>query len=102
MQQRLGFERCYQLDMIGPMGDDQVRMASSAKGTSWPIITNGFPIVSNVVELPESLRASIDRVDINEDMELEGFYFRLWSFQSAFLDRYAAEQVEANNEQPAA
>lgn len=94
LAQRLGFDHYYQLDLIVPLGKEQVRLAASPQDKSGPLLANGFPVVCNVVELPPALRGLAERADVNEDIVCDAFYYRLWSFQSGFLDRYSAEQLD--------
>lgn len=92
LEERFGFDRYYQLDMVIGLGNQEVRLAKGPDDKEAPVVKNAFPLVCCVKELPKSLLAVVERREINEDVEFEAFYFRLWSFQSAMLNRFAVEQ----------
>jgi len=92
LQERFGIDRYYQLDLVVGLGNQEVRLAKGPNDTDAPVLSGGFPLVVCVRELPKSLAEFANRKEINEDVELEGFYFRLWSFQSGMLNKFAVDK----------
>lgn len=102
LKDRFDIDHYYELDVILPLGDQEVRLARDAKDKEGPVLANGFPVVCCVLEVPESLQNVGDREDLNEDMQIDAFLFRLWSYQSQFLDEFerARQAKESGNENP--
>ncbi|MFO0904577.1 MAG: hypothetical protein U0939_16350 [Pirellulales bacterium] len=92
LKDRFGIDHYYQIDVMVPLGDRAVRIARDKQDPSGPLIDSTFPVVCCVLELPERLRNVTDREDLNEDMVLDAFHLRLWSYQSQFLDKFDREQ----------
>ena len=105
---RYGIDHYYEVDLMIPLGNREVRLPRNAQDKEAPVITNSFPVVCCVLDVPERLRALAENATVNEDMTITGFNFRLWSYQSAFLNdasrapgaTVTPEQQKARRRQP--
>ncbi|HND56165.1 MAG TPA: hypothetical protein PLV92_27300, partial [Pirellulaceae bacterium] len=96
LKERFGVDGYYEIEVMAPLGDQEVRLPRGPDDKDPPVITVAFPIVCCVLDVPERLRNVADREDLNEDMILQGFNFRLWSYQSQFLDDFSRQRDGEN------
>jgi len=82
------------LDVMVPLGDSEVRLASAKGDKSGPVFNIAFPVICCVLDVPEWLKQLGERGEMNEDMTFDAFNVRLWSYQSPFLDQFEREQAE--------
>lgn len=92
VKDRFGVDHYYQVDVMVPLGDQEVRVPRDKNDKTGPVFSVAFPVICCVLEVPERLQATSDREDLNEDMTFDAFNVRLWSYQSAFLDQFEREQ----------
>lgn len=100
IKDRFGIDHYYQVDVMVPLGDREVRVPRDKRDKTGPVIDVAFPVICCVLELPERLQLMSERTDLNEDMTFDAFNVRLWSYQSQFLDQW--EQEERGGANPAA
>ncbi|MFM8252205.1 MAG: hypothetical protein ACKOBW_11465, partial [Planctomycetota bacterium] len=89
IQDRYGLDHYYEVDLMVPLGNREIRLPRNAQDKEAPVISNSFPVVCCVLDVPPRLRELAENASINEDMTIIGFNFRLWSYQSAFLNNAA-------------
>lgn len=94
IKDRFGISHYYQLDVMVPLGDSEVRLASAKGDKSGPVFNIAFPVICCVLDVPERLKQLGERGEMNEDMTFDAFNVRLWSYQSPFLDQFEREQAE--------
>ncbi|MFM7073990.1 MAG: hypothetical protein ACKO38_19560, partial [Planctomycetota bacterium] len=94
IKDRFGIGHYYQLDVMVPLGDSEVRLSSGKGDKSGPVFNIAFPVICCVLDVPERLKQLGERGDMNEDMTFDAFNVRLWSYQSPFLDQFEREQSE--------
>jgi hypothetical protein len=94
IKDRFGIGHYYQLDVMVPLGDSEVRLSSGKGDKSGPVFNVAFPVICCVLDVPERLKQLGERGDMNEDMTFDAFNVRLWSYQSPFLDQFEREQAE--------
>ncbi len=98
-----GADHYWQLDCIGDLGNAVVKIDN---GTANPaVFENRFPISVVVRELPQFLRkaatstasqndraelsaAQIDTALVSTKILVEGFYYRLWSYENQFMKEH--------------
>ncbi|MFO0817321.1 MAG: hypothetical protein U1A77_05235 [Pirellulales bacterium] len=100
IKDRFGIDHYYQVDVMVPLGDSEVRVPRDKKDKTGPVINVAFPVICCVLELPERLQLMSERTDLNEDMTFDAFNVRLWSYQSQFLDQWEQEQRSAEEAAP--
>lgn len=101
IKDRFGISHYYQLDVMVPLGDSEVRLASAKGDKSGPVFNIAFPVICCVLDVPERLKQLGERGEMNEDMTFDAFNVRLWSYQSPFLDQFEREQAERAAASPA-
>jgi hypothetical protein len=94
IKDRFGIGHYYQLDVMVPLGDSEVRLSSGKGDKSGPVFNIAFPVICCVLDVPERLKQLGEQGDMNEDMTFDAFNVRLWSYQSPFLDQFEREQAE--------
>ena len=78
----LGFETYYELDMFVPLGDQKIVVRTSSDSTLE--YEQRFPVTACLPSLPAGMTAS----DIEDKLvQLDGFFYRFWKYQSEFTDR---------------
>ena len=92
----LGSDHYFQIDAMGNLGDTIVRIERPEGETGDPIqFENTYPVSLVAVDLPAFLSARVREQEggdavaamISVPMQIEGFFFRLWSYESDFMDR---------------
>ncbi|MEY4177654.1 MAG: hypothetical protein RLY70_1228 [Planctomycetota bacterium] len=94
IKDRFGIGHYYQLDVMVPLGDAEVRLSSGKGDKSGPVFNIAFPVICCVLDVPERLKQLGERGEMNEDMTFDAFNVRLWSYQSPFLDQFERDQAE--------
>lgn len=85
--ERLGLETYYQLDVFVPI-ERPIRLV--AKGKEPIVFENQYPVTVCVPSLPKSLQG---KTDVSIDIEVNGFFFKLWSYYSV-ASRQAGSQKQ--------
>ena len=95
-QEQLGSDHYFQIDSMGNLGEVVVQIERPHGETGDPIrFENDYPVSLVVAELPKFLSDRIAEQDgddavvsmISVPIQLHGFFFRLWSYSSDFMDR---------------
>jgi hypothetical protein len=95
-QQQLGSDHYFQIDAMGDLGDVVVQIQRKPGEAGDPIrFENTYPVSLVVASLPEFLAQQIRQQEggdaavsmIAVPIRVSGFFFRLWSYESDFMDR---------------
>lgn len=89
IQQRFGIDHYYQIDVFVPLGDHEVRVGKNKGDQEGPVFRNAYPVTCCVLNLPPDLPAE---QDISQEIELAGFYFKLWAYKTEFVSAYDEQQ----------
>ena len=102
MQQRLGSDHYWQLDLSIPIGKHRIRVKTNDADQDGIIFQNRFPLQVCVSHLPLELQKAMDElrqgVDerklLREKVTVQGVFFKLWSYQSALTMRDGPEREQ--------
>jgi hypothetical protein len=99
-QKEIGSDHYFQIDANGDLGGTVIRVprpeASEGDDVGDPILFDGtYPVSLAMTELPGFLRDAIRQQEgadavtamISRPVQMEGFFFRLWSYSSDFMQR---------------
>jgi hypothetical protein len=99
---QLGSDHYFQIDTVGDLGNVVVRIepASDDTGDDPAIFENRYPVSIVMRELPEFLKKAIrvheggDAVvsDVNMRVQVNGFFFRLWSYETDYMKQFGDEK----------
>jgi hypothetical protein len=92
IRDRYGIDHYYQLDVLVPLGDQRIEFQNRQGQTEGPVYQNSFPYTFCVAQLPEAWREFVGRERMNERMAARGFFFKLWSYPSAYVTAYDVNQ----------
>jgi len=79
IKERFHIDHYYQLDCFLPLGERRLRLGDSPE--DYVEYNNGFPSTLCVLELPPDLSPS---ENIREEIRVEAFFFKTWSFRSEY------------------
>ena len=100
---KLGGDSYWQLDCVGDLGNVVVKIDNGTKDPA--VFENRYPVSIVVRDLPEFLQQQAqsgigakgtkplqaDQVDtamVSTQIVVDGFYYRLWSYESRFMDQH--------------
>ncbi len=100
---KVGSDSYWQLDCIGDLGNVVVKIDSGTKDPA--VFENRYPVSVVVRDLPEFLKQQaqsgnavqdtkplladqIDTAMVSTQIAVDGFYYRLWSYESRFMDQH--------------
>ncbi len=95
-QQQLGSDHYFQIDAMGDLGDVVMQIERKPGEAGEPIrFENTYPVSLVSLTLPEFLTHQIRQQEggdaavsmIAVPIRVNGFFFRLWSYESDFMDR---------------
>ncbi len=101
-QRQLGSDHYFQIDTFGDLGNVIVKIEPSEKDPeSEPaVFENRYPVSIVMLKLPEFLKSAI-RVreggeavvsDVRVSVQVEGFFFRLWSYETDYAKQFGSER----------
>jgi hypothetical protein len=90
IQSRFGLDHYYEIELSLPLGDVVLRLGDDATGEKNPIYDQYFPGTLHVRHLPPGL--SIGE-KLSQPIEANAVFYRLWSFRSAYMDKYNGLQA---------
>ncbi len=91
VQQRFGIQHYYQIDLLLPLGDQEVRLADSPQQGESPVFRNTYPVHLCVLELPPGLPAD---PEVNQEMRVTGFYFKLWAYATDYVQSFGPDRQQ--------
>ena len=92
IQQRLGINHYYQIDLFVPLGKKQVvRLGRSDNAQQSPTFANSFPVTACVRELPPGLA---EGDDLRQEIRIPAVYFKLWAYRSQFVSSFDQRQLQ--------
>ena len=101
-QRQLGRDHYFQVDTIGDLGNVVVKIEPIEKNSEDKpaIFENRYPVSIVMLELPEFLKTAIqiheggDAVvsDIRAQVQVDGFFFRLWSYETDYMKQFGDEK----------
>ncbi len=95
-QEQLGSDHYFQIDAMGDLGNVVVQIERPEGTSGEPIrFENTYPVSLVIADLPESLANRIRQQEggdavvsmISVPIRVNGFFFRLWSYSTDFMDR---------------
>ena len=97
---QIGQDHYYQIDAIGDLGNVEVRIDGAAAEEEPVRFRNRYPVTTVTPKLPgfleNEIAASSDRetvvASVSVPVDVDGFFFRLWSYESDFMTRRGGEQ----------
>ncbi|NND97450.1 MAG: hypothetical protein HKN47_09010, partial [Pirellulaceae bacterium] len=98
-QKQLGSDHYFQIDANGDLGNVVVQIARPDGETGEPVRFEGmYPVSLVMKELPGFLSKAIQEQEggdavvalISKPIQVEGFFFRLWSYSSDYMERQNA------------
>jgi hypothetical protein len=89
IRERFGIEHYYQVDIFMPLGDLEIRLGGQSDGESAPVYRNNYPVTICTLEVPDVLLAD---QDINENVDVAGFFFKLWAYKTDFVSAHDQRQ----------
>ena len=91
LREQLGIDHYFQIDAFLPLDDQVVHLQKSPDDVSAPVFANSFPLTLCVAQLPEEMK---EGERLSERIIAVGFYFRLWSYDSQFLEDYGGDRQQ--------
>ncbi|WP_233214527.1 LapA family protein [Rhodopirellula bahusiensis] len=87
----VGSDHYYQIDAIGDLGNVQLKIATEDGGVV--TMENRYPVTLVAAELPAFLadEKALSRT-ISKPVRVEGFFYRLWSYESDFMASHGGKQ----------
>jgi hypothetical protein len=92
IRDRFGIDHYYQLDVLVPLGDQRIEFQNKQGKAEGPVYQNSFPFTFCVAQLPEPWLEFVGKDRMNERMATPGFFFKLWSYPSAYVAAYDTNQ----------
>ncbi len=92
IRDRFGIDAYFQLDVLVPLGDQRIEFQNKLGKSDGPVYQNSFPFTFCVAELPDAWQEFVGKDRMNEPMATRGFFFKLWSYPSAYVAAYDANQ----------
>ena len=89
VQQRLGIDHYFQIDMFVPLGNQVVRLGRADEGET-PTFSNTYPVTVCVRTLPDELSVGQQR----QEMRIPAVFFKLWAYRSQFVSSYDTRQLQ--------
>jgi hypothetical protein len=99
LRERFGLERYYQIDGFVPLGEQVVRLGGQEGGRGGPVFANHFPATFCVRRLPPEMARLVDAAsrngsDLNESIQVAGYFFKLWAHQSEYVSSFDKEELQ--------
>ena len=92
IQQRLGIDHYYQIDLFVPLGKKQVvRLGHTDTAQESPTFANSYPVTACVRSLPPGLRAG---ENLRQEIRISAIYFKLWAYHSQFVSSFDQRQLQ--------
>ena len=101
-QRQLGRDHYFQVDTIGDLGNVVVKIEPTKENPKDKpaIFENRYPVSIVMLELPEFLKTKIRAheggeavvSDVRAQVQVEGFFFRLWSYETDFMKQFGDEK----------
>ncbi|EMI55243.1 hypothetical protein [Rhodopirellula sallentina] len=94
-RREIGGDAYYEIDAIGDLG--KVQLQIEVPDGEPVVMENRYPVTIVTRELPDFLQQS-DRADgplvttVNRAIHVEGFFYRLWSYESDFMKQRGGKQ----------
>ena len=91
MQHRLGLDHYWQLDAFVYLGEEAIQVKTNEADQAGLIYKHRYPVQICVLQLPEELKQAQTEIQLgtyrsnslHEDVWMQGFFFKLWTYQSA-------------------
>ena len=98
--ERIGGDHYFQIDAIGDLGNVELQIPAADEGEEPVRFRNRYPVTVVATELPPGLREAMDRAGgpgayvarVSLPTEVDGFFFRLWSYESDLMSRRGGDQ----------
>ena len=91
MKHRLGIDHYWQLDAFVYLGDEAIELKTKEDDKEGLIYKYRYPVQICLIDLPAELQTAQTQIQhgtyrrnsLHEDITLNGFFFKLWTYQSA-------------------
>ncbi|MDE0736110.1 MAG: hypothetical protein OSB47_09825 [Pirellulaceae bacterium] len=102
IQQRFGLDHYYQVDMFVSLGGKSVQIKRHSKDQDAPVFENRYPVNICVRNLPPALKemnrelaaGNQDQDLLRANVRIQGFFFKLWSYQTEFVSDEQQERTQ--------
>ncbi len=94
LQQRFNLTQYYQLDVFAPLGDQVIQIRQPDSTDGGPTYQTSFPVTFCVRQLPEFLRQQVGRDRIDQAVDLQGCFFKLWAYPSPYVARHGGQPLQ--------
>ena len=99
-QQQLGRDHYFQIDAVGELGNVVIRIDPSDPQGQSAMFADRYPISVVTAELPDFLRRQLEQssgrdpivTPLRTKIRIDGFFFRLWSYASHFMDQHGGDR----------
>ncbi len=91
IQQRLGIDHYYQIDLFVPLGNQKVRLGEASEDKEAPTFEDVYPVVVCALRLPPELP---EAADLHEDVRIAAVYFKLWPYRSEYVSSFDTHQLQ--------
>jgi hypothetical protein len=94
IQQVYGISVYYQFDVLLSVGDQAIEFRTPGPDgdTAGPLYRTVFPVTCCTLSIPADWQAWVDAPHVSQPVELEGVFWKLWSYPSALVTTIDAEQ----------
>lgn len=82
---RFGINHYYEVDLFIPLRDKIITLGKSTKENEAPTYRNTFPVTVLLRELPPGIT---EGEDLDETLRCEALFFKVWSYQSGFTEKF--------------
>ncbi len=92
IQQRYGIDGYYQLDILVPLRDEEIRITGDAKEELGPVYRNNFPFTCCTLAIPPAWEGLVGKEEANVAVVLDGFFFKLWAYSNPYVSSFDPKQ----------
>jgi len=92
IRERFGIDHYYQLDLLVPLGETEVRVRSTGTDNQQPVYRGNFPFTCCALSIPASWQRRLGEQRTNLPATVEGFFFKLWAYPNAYVTSLDATQ----------
>ncbi|MCM2373151.1 hypothetical protein [Aporhodopirellula aestuarii] len=94
-RREIGGDHYYEIDAIGDLGAVQLQIEVPDREPV--VMENRYPVTIVMATLPDFLRTDTDGSEqlvstFNRAIRVEGFFYRLWSYESDFMQQHGGKQ----------
>ena len=92
IQQRYGIDAYYQLDVLVPLGELEVRLHGEEHGAPGPVYRDNFPCTCCTLSIPAEWEPFVGQEQARVEAILDGFFYKLWSYSNPYVASFGQKQ----------